>query len=115
MKVSIKKSQDKGMMGGVSFKVKANVELTEEERNLIKHYNFGSSILLSRKRKNIWGELTNEDVKILVNEFVAGQTFSCKSIDDIISFEESIKEAAQTLKAYLVVAKNFEGDETLEL
>lgn len=102
-------------MGGVSFKIKANVELSDEERNLIKHYNMGSSILLSRKRKNIWGELTNEEVKIMVNEFVNGQVFSCKSLEDIISFEESIKEAAKTLKAYLLVAKNFEGEETIEV
>ena len=115
MKVSIKKSQEKGMLGGVSFKIKANVELSDEERNLIKHYNMGSSILLSRKRKNIWGELTNEEVKIMVNEFVNGQVFSCKSLEDIISFEESIKEAAKTLKAYLLVAKNFEGEETIEV
>ena len=115
MEVIIKKSQSKGMMGGVSFKVKATANLTEEERNLVKHYNIGSAILLSRKRKNIWGELTNDEVKISANSFIIGEEFSCKSLDEILSYEESIKEAAKNLKAYLDVAKNFDGEERISL
>lgn len=102
-------------MGGVSFKIKAIVDLTDEEKNLVKHYNMGPAILLSRKRKNIWGDLTNDEVKIDANSFISGQVFACKSLEDILSFGESIKEATKILKTYLEVARNFDGEEMVEV
>lgn len=116
MKVKITKTQDKGMLSSnVTFKVKAQVEISDEERNLIKHYNIGGITLLERKKKNIFGELTNDIIKITVNDFTIGQVFSCKDLGEIISFKENIKEATINLKNILAVARNFEGEETFEV
>lgn len=38
MKLIIKRDQDKGLLGGISFILKARVELTPEESDLIKRY-----------------------------------------------------------------------------
>ena len=103
------------LSSNVTFKVKAIVEISEEEKQLIKHYNIGNYTILERKRKNIFGELTNDIVKISINDLQIGHTFSCKSLDEIITFKENVKDASLNLKAILEVARNFEGEETFEV
>lgn len=48
MKLVLSRNQNKGMMGGVNFEVKAQVQLTPEEQNLVKHYKLESEIALSK-------------------------------------------------------------------
>ena len=38
-----------------------------------------------------------------------------KSLDEIITFKENVKDASLNLKAILEVARNFEGEETFEV
>ena len=50
MKLLLTKNQGKGLLGGVKFEVTAKVELTDEESELVRHYNLGGEMLLSKKR-----------------------------------------------------------------
>ncbi len=49
MKLILTKDQSKGMMGKVSFEVKAELQLSDEEANLIKHYKLENEILFQKK------------------------------------------------------------------
>ena len=103
------------MLGGVSFEIRANVQLTDEEQTLVKHYNLNNMVLLSRPGLNIWGQPNGSQIDIKVSSFLTGQVFSCKDLDEVLAFDEGIKSTAQNLKGYLEVARTFGGDEILEL
>ena len=58
MKLHLTKNQSKKLLGGVKFEVKAKVELTDEERELVRRYKLEDEVLVSRKMSNMLGELT---------------------------------------------------------
>ena len=109
------KGQNKGLMGAVTFEVKAQAQLTEEERQLIQHYKLENEVLLSKKMVNIWGQLTDQDVKVSVRQLAMGESYKCKDLNEVISYSESLKSACQTLKAYLDVARSFGGQEAFDI
>jgi hypothetical protein len=109
------KGQNKGMMGAVTFEVKAQAQLTEEERQLIQHYKMENEVLLSKKLVNIWGQPTDHDVKVSVRQLVTGEGYKCKDLGEVISYSDSLKSACSTLKAYLDVARGFGGQETFDI
>lgn len=112
MRLVIQKSQKKGLMGGVSFEVKGRVDLAPEEKRLVDHYNLVTEILLQKPMVNIWGQPTEHMLAVTVQSLLAGTSLKCKSLADVIAFGNSLKEACNTLKGYLVAATTFEGDET---
>jgi hypothetical protein len=114
VKLVLTKDQSKGMMGGVSFEVAARVELESQEAELVKHYKLDNEILLQRKLVNIWGQPTDQLIDVRVKQLLAGQSFKCKSLDEVISYSDGLKSACETLKAYLEVARHFGGQETFE-
>jgi hypothetical protein len=114
MKLLITKDQSKGMMGGVSFEVRAQVQLTEDEKQLIQHYKLDNEILFQKKLVNIWGQVTDQFIDVRVKNLLAGQSYKCKSLDEVIGYSESLKSSCETLKSYLEVAKSFGGQEVVE-
>jgi hypothetical protein len=114
MKLLLTKNQSKGIMGKVSFEVKAQVELVNEEKKLIEHYSLGNEILFQRKMTNIWGQPTDHLIDVRVRDLIAGLSYKCKSLDEMISYSECLKTACETLKRYLVIANSFGGKEIFE-
>lgn len=114
MKLILTKDQSKGLMGGVSFEVKAQVQLTEEEKKLIQHYKLEKEILL-QKRLIIWGQPTDHLIDVSVMNLLSGESYKCKSLEEVISYSDSLKEACKTLKIYLEIAKSFGGQEVIEI
>jgi len=49
MKLYIKRDQESGMLGGISFSTNARVELSSSEMELIKKYKAHKTILLTRQ------------------------------------------------------------------
>jgi hypothetical protein len=115
MKLILTKDQSKGMMGGVSFEVKAQVQLADEEKKLIQHYKLEKEILFQKKMVNIWGQPTDHLIDVKVMNLLSGQSYKCKSLDEVISYSDSLKEACETLKTYLEIAKSFGGQEVIEI
>lgn len=115
MKLVMTRGQSKGMMGAVTFEVKAQVQLTEEERQLIQHYKLETEVLFSKKMVNIWGQPTDNDVKVTVRQLVNGEGYKCKDLSEVIGYSDSLKSACGTLKAYLDVARGFGGQETFDM
>lgn len=113
MKLFISKDQAKGLLGGVKFELRAKVELTNEEAELIKKYKADKDVLLKKEIKiPFTGKVLVLDIKI--EDLVAGQTFKCSDIGDILETEKNVKEAAENFKNYLEVMKNFGGQEVIE-
>lgn len=115
MKLVITKNQNKGLMGGVSFEIKAQVQLDEEERKLIQHYKLENDTLLSKKLVNFWGQLTDIEIRVLVKHLITGETYKCKDLGEVISYTESLKDACAKLKGYIEVARGFGGQEVFDI
>lgn len=115
MKLLLTKAQNKGILGGVKFEVKAKVELTDEESELVRHYNLSGETLLSKTRVNIFGEATDNKVIVSVNDLIRGETYKCKALDEVITYSADLEEACRTLKTYLEVARDFGGEEVIEI
>ena len=115
MQLLLTKGQSKGLLGNVKFEVKAQVQLTDEERELIRHYNLQNEVLLSRKLNNIWGQPTDEDVKVTVSNLLNGETYKCKDLGEVITYSDNLVNACETLKAYLAVANDFGGQTVIEI
>ncbi len=114
MKLILVKDQGKGMIGGVSFKVDAKVMLTEEEQKLVKHYKLQNEVIFQKKMVNIWGQPTDYTIDVRVKHLLDGQSYKCKSLDEVISYSESLHNACETLKTYLEIAASFGGREEYE-
>jgi len=94
------KAQSKGMLGGTSFEVRAQVRLTPEEQKLIKHYRLEEEVLFQKQLVNLWGQPTDHTLDIRVKHFLSGEAFKCKDLAEVIACSDSLKSACETLKAY---------------
>jgi hypothetical protein len=110
MKLFITRDQAAGLLGGVRFELRARIELTQEEAELVNKYKANKEVLL---QKEIKIPFTTKAVllDIKIGGLMEGQTFKCK---DILEYEKNVKEASETFKNYLEVMKNFGGEEVIE-
>jgi hypothetical protein len=113
MKLFVKRNQASGMFGGVKFELSARVELTPNESEIVKKYKADKEVLL---RKEIKIPLTGKSIilDITIGSLIAGQTFKCNDIAEILEYENNIKESCGTFKNYIVVMSSFGGEETIE-
>jgi len=113
MKLFITRGQAKGLLGGTKFELNAKVELTNDEAGLVKKYKADKEVLLKKQVKiPFTGRALELDIKI--ENLVAGQTFKCADIGDILETEKNVREAAENFKNYIEVMKNFGGQEVIE-
>jgi hypothetical protein len=113
MKLFITRDQSKALLGGTKFELNARVELTNDEANLVKKYKADKEVLLKKEIKiPFTGRALELDIKI--ENLVAGQTFKCADVGDILETEKNVKEAAENFKNYIEVMKNFGGQEVIE-
>ncbi len=115
MKLVLTKDQSKGLLGNVKFEVKAQVQITDEEQELITHYKLQNEVLLSKKLNNIWGQPTDEEVNVTVSNLLNGEVYKCKDLAEVIIYSENLVDACETLKAYLEEAKGFGGETVIEI
>jgi hypothetical protein len=113
MKLSITRDQAKGLLGGVKFELSARAQLTNDESELVKKYKADKVVLLKKKIEiPFTGRAVELDIKI--ENLLAGQTFKCADVNDILETEKNVKEAAQNFKTYIEIMKNFGGQEVIE-
>lgn len=112
MKLFITRDQAKGLLGGVKFELKARVELTNEESELVKKYKVDKEVLLQKEVKiPLTGRALN--IALTIGSLTNGQTFKCNDIAEILEYENNVKESCKAFKNYLVVMKNFGGEEVI--
>jgi hypothetical protein len=112
MKLFITRDQARGLLGGVKFQLKARVELTDEEAQLVKKYKVERETLLKKKIEVLGIPLTTID--LMIDSLTAGQTFKCNNIAEILVYEENVKEACKAFKSHLEVMRSFGGEEVIE-
>ncbi len=112
-------------MGKISFLLSVRAELTPEEKESIKKYKLGNTMLYERMKtidagSGLLGVASRMALKMInltisVNDLESGKQVECKDIVEMIAVEEQIKEAAQTFRAVLAAASTFGGEEVLEI
>lgn len=113
MKLFLSREQEKGMLGGVKFGLKARVELTNEESELVRKYKADKEVLLKKELKiPFTGRAIVFD--ITVGSLMTGQTFKCNDIAEILETEENVKESCKNFKNYIEVMRSFGGEEVIE-
>jgi hypothetical protein len=117
------------------FALDARIELTNEEKDLIRKYNLNKELLYTSEeaKQHAASVLSTPSVpglrdlakmavsrarlslslKCTVDSLVKGQHIECKDVAELIAAEAAIVEAAQTLKTYLQAALSFDGREEL--
>ena len=115
MKLNIKKSQHKGLIGKPSFSITPNLFLTDEEIDLINHYKLQKQVLYSKKTLSILGNPTENEISVSVEGLMKGDSFKCKSLEEVISYKNSLIEACQNLKLFIDAARSFTGDEEYDI
>ncbi|MGE0356482.1 MAG: hypothetical protein AB7P08_06145 [Burkholderiales bacterium] len=125
MKLLLKREQKSGLMGKVSFLLSVRAELTPEEKESIKKYKLGNTMLYEKLKTidpgaGLLGVASRMALKMInltisVNDLESGKQVECKDIVEMIAVEEQIKEAAQTFRAVLAAASTFGGEEVIEI
>jgi len=110
MKLLLVRDQASGLLGGVKFKLRAQVRLTKREADLVRKYRAHREVLLQRQTKI---PFTNKSIllNIGISGLINGQEFKCKDIADILEYERNVKEACDTFRRYLDVMSTFGGEE----
>jgi len=113
MKLFIIRDQAKGLAGGTKFVLRARTELINEEAELVRKYKADKEVLL---QKEIKIPLTGRSIvlNLTIGNLMAGQTFKCNDIAEILEYEKNVKESCEAFKNYLEVMKNFGGEEIIE-
>jgi hypothetical protein len=113
MKLRINRNQASGMFGGVKFELKAQAQLTQGESSLVSKYKADKEVLL---KKEIKIPFTGRSfvLDLTIGSLVAGQTFKCNDIAEILEYEENIKQSCEAFKRYLTVMETFGGEEIIE-
>ncbi len=104
MKLVIKRSQDRGMMGGISFVLEAKVELTDNEQELVKKYKADREVLFTQGDKYAY----------TISSLIGGTRDKCKDIKILLENEEVIKNACANFRTLLDVMAKFGGEEVIE-
>lgn len=113
MKLYIRKDQSKKLMGGTKFELEARVELSSNEIELVKKYKADKEILMKRE---IRIPLTDKSLylNITIGSLLAGQTFKCGDISEILEYEKLVKESCEAFKNFIEVMASFGGEEVIE-
>jgi hypothetical protein len=125
MKVLIKRDQKSGLLGKVTFTLSVRAELTPEEREHVKRYKLGNTMLYERLKtidpgSGLLGLASRVAFKMInltvsVADLDEGKQIECKDIVEMLAVEEQIREAAQTFKSVLAAAATFGGEEVIEI
>ena len=52
-------------------------------------------------------------LRVTIDSLMSGVHIECKSMDELLAAERAIREAAENLRAYIIVARTFDGREEI--
>lgn len=114
------------MLGGkVTFSLSVRADLSAEEQEAVRKYKLGDTMLYARERLQLEDQSLGSaarfflkhamNLTIYVKDLSEGKVIECKDILEMMAAEEQVKEAAQGFSAMLQAAKQFGGEEVIEL
>lgn len=114
MELILKRSQDKGMLGGIKFVLEAKVILTTEEKELVKKYKANKYILFDSEQKNyLNGLVTMGPITYTIADLIIGTKDKVKEISVLLEKEEVLITACNNLKVLLDIMKSFGGEKRI--
>jgi hypothetical protein len=108
MKLIVRREQDQGFLGGMNFILHCKVNLTSQETELIKKYKAHKEVLVHKER----GGVKIGEIKI--GDLVEGVKFKAKDITELLSTEDTVKEACGSFKNYIEIMASFGGEQVIE-
>ena len=125
MNLLLRRDQRSSMMGNAVFSLEVRAEITADERRYIDRYKLGKAVLYTKGElldpgKGLLGLASRVafkamNISVTVEDLAGGKRIECKDILEMLSVEDQIKEAAQTLKQVLEAAAHFGGEEVLAI
>jgi len=113
MRLHIARDQAKGFLGGVKFELRAKVELTNDESELVRKYKVEKEVLLKKQVRLLFTDRV-VDIHLTIATLVAGESFKCGDIGEILEYEQNIKESCKVFKEYIEMMRSFGGVEIVE-
>lgn len=133
MQLRVKRSQIKGMMGGIYFAVDAKIILTDQEmQDVIKYHLHDQEVYYSEGfRKNVDKALNDIDsgtvggalksiarlaalklqLKLTFADLMKGAHVECKNLDELMGAEQVFIMACERAQTYLTFAKTYIDEE----
>ena len=125
MKLLLRRGQRDAMLGGKPvFTLDVRADTTDQEKELIKKYKLGDTMLyqsheivggsglLGAASKLAFKAVT---INVSVNDLAFGKRVECKDIVEMLAIEDHIKDATRTFADVLRAANGFGGEEAVEL
>jgi hypothetical protein len=132
MQLKISRSQrTSGIMSkSIMFMLDARLELNAEEAASVRKYRLGDQAVYnsasSRKHLEAAAEagmggsnisslvriaMARLALNVTIDSLVKGHHIECKDMDELLGAEEALKQACRSTRAYLDIAKTFDGRE----
>lgn len=113
MKLLIVRDQSKGFLGGVRFELRVKCELDSLELKLVEKYKAKREVLVQKELKL---PLTDRSLlfNLTIGSLVNGETFKCADINEILAYEESVREACAAFQRHIRVMATFGGQEVID-
>ena len=136
MQLKLSRSQRTGIMSrNVTFMLDARLDLNAEEAASVRRYGLGKLVVynsaaaekhreqLSRAlddmerreggifRARLHAAMIRLSLQVTIDSLTRGQHIECKDLDELLGAEDAIKEACESARAYIKVAKTFDGRE----
>ena len=126
MKLLLRRDQKSGMLSSsVTFTLDCRAEISEDEKQQIKKYKMGKTILYTKTDLvdpgsgllGVASRFTHRmmNLQLTVDDLTNGKHIECKDIMEMRSVEEQIKDACQNFKSILETAAHFGGEEVFEI
>ncbi len=126
MKLLLRRDQKTSTFGNkITFTLSVRADLTQDEALAIQRYKLGDTMLYARERLQLEDTSVAATARfflkhamnltIQVKDLANGKVIECKDILEMLAAEEQVKEAAQAFGAMLQAAKQFGGEEVLEI
>lgn len=105
VKLILKRDQDTGFLGGISFVLEARVVLTPEEEALVKKYKAHKEALFTG---------SGGSKEFTINDLLNGVRDKCKDVKILRKNEAVYKEAAGYFRDILETMASFGGEQVIE-
>lgn len=128
IQLKIRRTQAKGLVGGVGFSIHVVAELSPAAHEAVKRYRLGDAILYQKQLVPqftdsvivmIWRVVklwfTKNRWRITVNDLVRGRKLTAKNVIDMLEIEADLRKAADMFAQVLRAAAWFGGEEIIEL
>jgi len=113
------------MLGKVIFTLEVRADLSNEERNDISKYKLGDTVLYEKNTMTDPGSglvglasrvaFRAMNMSVSVKDLANGKKLECKDIVEMLAVEDQVREAGKTFQAVLHAARNFGGEEVVDL